>query len=272
VFDKFWPNGPIPKATSTNFNNDGLAGAPGMTTSFQPGDLARGFANLFKWPIAERTIIVEGEHDQRYFSLASQLYREQTGLHLLGRRVVAFPTGIGDEGGTYGMLKHFHPLRAVMDKDLTPTGKKVFHAIALFDDDIEGRRAFNALAGQHLNYRKWRDIFLLKRVLPRTTRDGYQLMNLIESENVAWKGMECVIEDLVSFDVITAFLKDHPGAMLREPEQNAGGIHCVFRPQFKSMFVRFVECNALLEDVQHFVDVLKSLRYHVGLPPDGDGE
>ncbi|HEY6152845.1 MAG TPA: hypothetical protein VIW07_03805 [Candidatus Udaeobacter sp.] len=243
-----------------------------MATTFQPGDLARRFANLFKWPIAERIIIVEGEHDQRYLALADQLYRKETGLHLLGKRLVAFPTGIGDEGGTYGILKHFHPFRTVIDRDVIPTGKKVFHAIALFDDDFEGRRAFNALAGQHLNYIRWRDIFLLRRVMPRTTRANHELIKLIDVQNAAWKDMECVIEDFVSFDVVTAFLQDHPGAMLCDPQRTAGGMHCVFRPQFKSTFVRFVETNALLQDVQNFVELLKSLRYHLGLPPDGEIE
>jgi len=53
-----------------------------MGHSFQPGDLARGFANLYGWPIKARTLLVEGEHDQRYFGLADQLYAEKTGLCL----------------------------------------------------------------------------------------------------------------------------------------------------------------------------------------------
>src|SRR6266496_1408454 len=118
-----------------------------MGTAFQPGDLVRRFAGLFNWPVAKRSIIVEGEQDQRYFGLASQLYYKQTGLRLLGRQIAAFPTGIGEEGGAYGMQRHFHPLRAIMDKDVTLDGKKVFHAIAVFDDDTEGRRGFSALAG-----------------------------------------------------------------------------------------------------------------------------
>jgi len=243
-----------------------------MTTAFQPGDLVRGFASFFNWPVAKRSIVVEGEHDQRYFALANQLYHKQTGLRLLSSEIAVFPTGIGDEGGAYGMQRHFHPLRAIMDKDITPEGKKVFHAIALFDDDTEGRRGVNALTGQHLNYRKWRDVFLLKRVLPRTTRDVQHLVRLIDTENDPWKGMDCVIEDLVSFDVVTAFLKDNPGAMLRSPHENAGRAHCVFKSHLKAVFIRFVESNALLEDVHDLVEFLKSLRYHLGLSPDGDGE
>src|SRR3954451_9970102 len=102
-----------------------------MAGSFKAGDLVRRFAALHRWPIAERCILVEGEHDQRYFSLADKFYVQKTGLRLLGSRVSVFPTGLGEEGGAFGLQRHFHPLRANMDVDLTEDGKKVFHAIAV---------------------------------------------------------------------------------------------------------------------------------------------
>lgn len=241
-----------------------------MAAAFEPGDLVRHYAGLFHWPVAERTIVVEGEHDQRYFALADRLHSEKTGLRLLGKRVAAFPTGIGDEGGSFGLQRHFHPLRAIMDRDVTHEGRKVFHAIALFDDDLEGKRGFGALSGQHLNYRKWRDIFLLQRVLPRTTRDPIQLAKLVDEANAPWKGMDCEIEDLISLDVIRAFVAENSGAIFRPLEEKAGGTHCFFKPHFKASFIRFVEANALLYDIVSVVEMLKSLRYYLGLSPDGE--
>ncbi len=216
--------------------------------------------------------MVEGEHDQRYFALADRLHYEETGLRLLGKRVSAFPTGIGDEGGSFGLQKHFHPLRAIMDRDVSQEGRKVFHSIALFDDDLEGKRGFGALSGQHLNYKKWRDIFLLQRILPRSTRDPVHLARLVAEANEPWKGMDCEIEDLISFEVIRLFVADNPGAIFRPLEETAGGFHCSFNPQFKARFIRFVEANALLRDISSVVEVLKSLRYHLGLPPDGESD
>lgn len=159
-----------------------------------------------------------------------------------------------------------------MDRDVTQDGRKVFHAIAVFDDDLEGKRGFGALSGQHLNYRKWRDIFLLKRVLPRTTRDPIHLAKLVEETNAPWKGMDCEIEDLISLDVIRAYIAENPGAIFRPVEEKAGGTHCLFKPQFKASFIRFVEANALLCDIMSVVEMLKSLRFHLGLLPDGESD
>jgi hypothetical protein len=241
-----------------------------MPARFQPGDLVRQFAGLYGWPIEERSIVVEGEHDQRYFTLADTLYTKETGMHLLGAKVAVFPTGIGDEGGAFGLQRHFHPLRAIMDRDMTPDGQKVFHAIALFDSDIEGKRGFGSLTGQHLNYRKWRDVFLLQRAIPRTTRDPIQMAQLVDKANHDWRGLDCEIEDLVSSSLINTFLQENPHAVYRQPQQMNGALHCSFQKGSKANFVRFVEENAILQDLSQIVEILKSLRYHLGLQPDGD--
>ena len=241
-----------------------------MHAAFQPGDLVRHYAGLFHWPVADRTILVEGEHDQRYFVLADKLYAEKTQLKLLCSQMAIFPTGIGDEGGSFGLQRHFHPLRAVMDRDMTQNGQKIFHAIALFDDDIEGRRGFGALTAQHLNYRKWRDVFLLQRFIPRSTRDPVQVDKLIGTANNKWRGMECEIEDLVAIDMIKEFVSENPNCIQRQLEERNGAVHCRFHRHAKANFIRFVEKNAILEDLSLIVDTLKSLRYYLGLPPDGE--
>ncbi len=230
----------------------------------------RAFATLYHWPVAERSILVEGEHDQRYFILASRLHAQKTGLSLLGSRLAIFPTGIGDEGGAFGLQRHFHPLRAIMDRDVTREGRKVFHAIALFDDDMEGNRGFSALTGQHLNYRKWRDVFLLQRVIPRSTRDPDQLAKIVTSSNASWKGLNCEIEDLVGIDIIKAFVDDNPTSLIRQLDERGAAVHCSFKRHAKADFIRFVEKNAVFEDLNTIIEVLKSLRYHLGLAPEGD--
>ena len=241
-----------------------------MNSPFQPGDLVRVFAKLYGWPVKERSILVEGEHDQRYFVLADKLYSEKTNLNLLGPKIAVFPTGIGDEGGSFGLQRHFHPLRAVMDRDVTPQGQKIFHAIALFDDDIEGKRGFAALTGQHLNYRKWRDVFLLQRSIPRLNRSPAQVEKQVDEANCNWRGMECEIEDLVAIDIIKEFINENPTSIQRQLEQRNGAVHCRFHRHAKASFIRYVEKNAIFEDLALIVEILKSLRYHLGLPPDGE--
>lgn len=243
-----------------------------MAAAFEPGDLVRRYATFFSWPVAERTVVVEGEHDQRYFELADKLYCKEFGLRLLGKRLAVFPTGIGDDGGAFGLQRHFHPLRAIMDHDLTQDGKKVFHAIALFDDDLEGKRGFGALTGQHLNYKKWRDVFLLQRILPRSNRDSIQVAKLVDEVNLPWKGLDCEIEDLVSLDVIKAFVAENPGAIFRPSVEKSGGAHTFFKPHVKASFIRFVEANAMMCDLASVIEVLKSLRFYLGLTPDGDAD
>jgi len=153
---------------------------------------------------------------------------------------------------------------------MTPNGQKIFHAIALFDSDTEGKRGFSSLTGQHLNYRKWRDVFLLQRVIPRTTRDPVQIAQLVDKANENWRGMDCEIEDLVSASLIKAFISENPGSVQRPLEELNGAVHCRFHRPAKATFVRFVEDNAMLQDLNLVVEALKSLRYHLGLQPDGE--
>jgi hypothetical protein len=48
------------------------------------------------------------------------------------------------------------------------------------------------------------------------------------------------------------------------------GAFWIFKTDSKANFIRFVEKNAILEDLSLIVDTLKSLRYYLGLPPDGE--
>ncbi|EEF62495.1 hypothetical protein [Pedosphaera parvula] len=241
-----------------------------MGTSFQPGDIARAFASRRGWKISKLNILVEGEHEQRYFSLADRLYRQKENKALISTQISIFPTGIGDDGGAFGLQRDFHPLRAIMDVDLSADGKRACYAVALFDDDMPGRRGCNSLTGQHLTYRKWRDVFLLQRLLPRSTRSPEQMQKLVDEANQPWRGIDCEIEDLISIDLLSEFLKGNHKAAEREPQEVAGSVRCSLTSAGKAQYVRFVEDNALLADVRCLVDFLKSMRYHLGLEPDGD--
>jgi hypothetical protein len=237
---------------------------------FQPGDIVRRYASYFNLPICEKSILVEGENDQRYFHLAANLYFEATGKKLLGDRLSLFPTGIGDLGGTYGILTHFHSLRQNMKVDVTSDGKPVYHVIALFDSDSAGKKAFGELAAQYLEYRKWRDIFLLHRIIPRSSRDPKYLERLVAEANHSSRSLDCEIEDLIAKDLVEDYVDMNPNAITKALAVIGDAFHVDFVKGQKGRFCGFVEQNALVEDVVAIVEVLKALRYFLGLAPDGD--
>ena len=76
----------------------------------RPGDLAIEFAKRKNWKLRPRNIMVEGDSDVRFFSLANKLYKQETELNLLGGDISLFACGFGDSGGTPGMLEQLPPL------------------------------------------------------------------------------------------------------------------------------------------------------------------
>jgi len=58
---------------------------------------------------AGMNIVLEGEHDVRYFRLADKLYRRTSGLRLLGDGLDVLAAGRPD-GGTFAIMDHFHQI------------------------------------------------------------------------------------------------------------------------------------------------------------------
>lgn len=230
-----------------------------------PGDHVRWFAGQMKWPICRNNILVEG-NDSRYFALASELYMKETGVNLLADLAI-FPTGDGDDGGTYGIQRHFPTLRTLIDTDTDLNGKKLFMAIALVDYDAAGKHACRSLAAKYTRFKENRDVFLLRRTLPRVTCDSTQLGIAIEKANDAWKALDCEIEDLVRADLLHEFVRSSGSALRRPPVFLNGAHHCEFSDGAKPEFLRFVQKSASLQDLDLVVEVLKSLRFYLRLTP-----
>ena len=51
-----------------------------------------------------------------------------------------FPTGIGDAGGTYGILNYYPHLRVLIERDVSPDNQRLYRAIVLLDNDSEGKK------------------------------------------------------------------------------------------------------------------------------------
>jgi hypothetical protein len=240
--------------------------------AFKPGDIVRWFAETQKWSrICKYNIIVEGLHDKNYLELAANLYEHKFKRKLIGDNLIIFPPGIGDQGGTYGIQRIFPVLKQLIAKDTSSNGKPLFRAIALLDNDAMGKRTLNGLTAKYLGFQQYRDIFLLHRTYPvASTRDSEQLRRLIAIENEPWSNMDCVIEDLISWDVITVCCAERPDYFEREPIVINGAHHCKFRVHAKAALFRCVKQYAELSDLMSLVETLKFLRYCLGLCPDGD--
>jgi len=153
--------------------------------------------------------------------------------------------------------------------DLHPgrDGKVRYTIIALVDGDSAGKDAASILTKKHMRLLLNRDVFVLQPVMPRQTREPTTLGKGIARANEAWRQMACEIEDLLPPDTINVFC-DEEGCTPRRM-QAAGRTHYHFERHTKAKLVRFVERNAMLEDLEEQVELLKSLRFYVGLDPDG---
>lgn len=235
---------------------------------FLPGDNVRWFAERNGWTLSRRTIFVEGESDVRYLKLAAKLYFDATSFCLLGEDLGVAAIGQGDEGGTLGMIEKFPALCQIIKNDLSPNGRQLYRAIALLDGDEEGEKTCNYLVSRHRNFELNRDVFVLRRCFPRDTRDHRALERRMTETNILWHKIACEIEDLLGHDLIDAFIADNPKCTIRPTVSVNGESHYDFTDRGKSSLCRWAQDYASLVDVTKIVEIIKSIRYYLGLDHD----
>lgn len=235
----------------------------------RPGDLAREYAKRKNWTLRPRNIMVEGDSDVRFFLLANKLYNQDTKLNLLGDDISLFSCGFGNSGGTYGIFEQFPPLLSIIKSDPAPNGKVIFRVIVLVDNDDAGRRLHNGLTQQYRQLKTFRDIFILNRIFPRNSSEPNTLKKQIEKHNEDWKGLDCEIEDLLGSDLIELFLDENPNALRSTPVKRNGRCHYEWTDSAKGRLFKFTEQYANLTEINDVVEVLKSLRFYLGLRPEG---
>lgn len=213
--------------------------------------------------------MVEGDSDVRYFELASKLYRQATTLQLLSKDLAIISAGTGDVGGTLGIYEEFPPLFKMIQADADSQSKPLFRLTCLFDNDIAGRQAARTLLHQYRSLRECRDVFLLSRSMPVSTSEPTVLTKTIASANQNWKDLDCEIEDLLDDNFIQAFLSENPLALKRNLIEQGGKTHYEFKDSMKGRLWLFANENCTLSDVTSIVETLKSLRFYLGLPPNG---
>lgn len=226
------------------------------------------FAERCGWTLRRGNVMVEGNLDAKYFGFANRLYRDQHGLDLIGKDLSLFAAGTGDEGGTYGVIEKFPTLHALSRLDLDAHGKVKYRIIALLDDDPKGRAAIKHM-GQNRTLKENAQLFLLRRKMPRKTRDAVPLTAHVKTANEIFNGLPCVIEDLVDSTLCDLYAEQFPQHVIGPIRAIGGGHHRGWTEDGKHGLCRFVQTNAQLGDVSQFLDTLKSLRFYLGLSPDG---
>ena len=234
---------------------------------FEPGDLVYEIGRRNGWTIANRNIMVEGTLDVAYYELADSLYRREHGRALLDGELSLFAVGEREHGGTLNIRDKFVTLRDILSKDPVDRSGKRILAICLVDNDWAGRRLNGILEGA--GFVLYRDVFLLHRRLPCSTRAPQEFKVLVERENSVWKHLDCVIEDLLDRDLLDLFAKQQPQSLRAEPVIAGEAHHYDFEMHTKPALLRYVRDNAMLPDVENIVNVLKAMRYALGLDADG---
>jgi hypothetical protein len=237
-----------------------LPSEPGYNTHF--------FASKIGWALQPgMNVVLEGEHDVRYFRLADRLYRQASGLRLLGDGIEVLAAGIGPKGGTVAIMEHFHQTFKNAKYDLRRDGEPVYRLATLLDDDRAGREAENFLVAKHTTCMLWRDVFRLQRCYPTDTRDLKQLDRRVREINRDWNGHHCEIEDLLPKALIDVFHEEHSNCYSRQPVERAGRWHFEFANGVKGALCTHAEQLAECQDLREVIEALKSLRFFLYVKP-----
>lgn len=213
--------------------------------------------------------MVEGTSDVAYLRLASQLYRRETGLELLGEDLSIFAAGVGDEGGTYGISERFPTLFEMASLDIDEAGRRRFRVIALLDDDNMGRVAVSGISRGHRRIAEYESIYRLRRSMPLRAGSTRTLADKTKTANACYGTLDCVIEDLISNNLCSRFIKEMPLSVKRQATVSGTGSHRYWTDSGKRELLKFVSENAKNEDMGGMIGTLRALRSYLNLPPDG---
>jgi len=227
------------------------------------------YAAQMGWQLLKGNVMVEGNLDVRYFRRAAALYHRDCGLHLLDKDLSVFAAGTGDAGGTYGITENFPALFKLARLDLDANGKVKYRTIALLDSDHRGKSATRLICQSNRSIRENANVFLLRRNMPRKSRDAAPLSKHLEESNREFNGLDCVVEDLLDAFICELYEAEYPQHIDGKIAFSASGHHRRWTQDGKFGLCKYMEQYAELGHVTLIVEVLKSLRFYLGLPEDG---
>ena len=215
--------------------------------------------------VRPRTILVEGTTDVELFQLAAKLEYAATGINLLGEDLAIVAAGVGDRGGTTGVIRELVCLRGLARTCLLPNGRPRYRFVGLFDNDRAGRDAVKTARYLDNSILEYKDVFRLWPVMPKAGNlDPGTMQKTFERENEPYKGLDWELEDLLPKSLMDGFISDFCSAVAHT---NTIGdkVHRDLTRDGKAKLHRFVRLHAVLDDVRHVVEVLKTLRYYLVL-------
>lgn len=238
-----------------------------MVASVNKG-ICEAYADQMGWKLLRANVMVEGFLDVAYFNLAGKLYEATCSLSLLGRDLSIFAAGQGDEGGTFGVVEQFPTLLNLAKRDLTREGKMKYRLAALLDNDQAGRDALRLLCRANRAIQENGLAFLLWRQMPRKSRDQRPLSLHIREANSVYQGLDCEIEDLLDDSICDLYATVSPHHLIRK-RTAADGFHYDWTRDGKQGLRLFTAENADSNALSKVIETLKSMRFYLGLPPDG---
>lgn len=228
-------------------------------------DFVERYATSIGLAVRRRTVLVEGTTDVELFSLAARMERRKTGFDLLGTDLAIVAAGVGDNGGTRGVVRELVSLRGLARSCLEPNGKPRYRFVGLFDNDEAGKRAVSLVRNVDASIVEYKDVWRLWPVMPLTGNlVPSTVQTTFERENACYKGLDWELEDLLHQGFMEAFFSDNPRA-LRQRRTCLDCAHYELTPDGKALLHRFVKHNAMHEDLIGVIGVLRALRHYLGL-------
>jgi hypothetical protein len=225
-------------------------------------DFFRSYGRLEGWEFRDNNLMVEGTTDVRYLEIANQRYVEESGRSLIDGSFGVIAIGeAGDE-----KLNTLWRIRRLSGQDGKERSCRV---VAVLDDDAAGRDAF--LHIERRGARAWADLFLLRRRNPQVDQPSSfkKQSDELNRSYLQNRQFYCVIEDLIDFEVVDEFQRQHPRCLRRDIDECDGAFHVDIHKDYKGKLVRFVDENALLSDVSQLIELLKAFRSLLRLPVEG---
>ncbi len=217
------------------------------------------------WELRPRTVLVEGNTDAELLQLAARLECEKTGVDPLGMQLAIVAAGGGDRGGTHGVIRELICLRGYARTCLLRNGRPRYRFIGLFDNDKAGRQAVSAARNLDSSIVEYKDVFRIQPVMPSTGNlDPKTLQKTFERHNADFKGLDWELEDLLPEQFFAVFIADRPNAVAKATAIG-GKIHRDLTRDGKAQLHHFVKLHAIREDVSAVIEVLRTIRFYLGL-------
>jgi hypothetical protein len=223
------------------------------------------YAESLGLKVKEKTVLVEGTTDVDLFEYAAMIERKAGGDDLFGASFAIIAAGKGDRGGASGVIRELITFRGLARTVLLPNGKPRYRFVALFDNDRAGRQAVNYIQVLDTSILEYKDVFRLWPVMPLPgTLDPGGMRKAFEEGNAPYKGLEWELEDLFPENFIDAFSSECPGAVSNKVSVK-GRTHFRLTDDGKARLHRFAKSNAIREDLNGIIDVLKAMRFYLNI-------